>query len=125
MKSFIIFVLALSVFSFSAHAITITKTLSANGSVCFERNTKPTGFVPYFASIGIYGTYGGGTVTVKTSFDNGTTKINSTDLTGYSPITSTSDTVFTVSNLGNGAIICSELSGATNPSITFKYTDNN
>jgi hypothetical protein len=105
---------------------TITATADGDYRVAPVRNMRgDTCHITMYAQ----GTWGGGTLTWKISFDGGTTLIPMLDMTSVA-VTLTSDGSFD-RTLGNGnrggvdPLIYASISGSTTPSLTIGVLDNN
>lgn len=112
----------------------ITSTLSGNGDVEIGRvrRNRDRQVRFYKATISIYGTFGGGTATLKMSSDGGTTKYALKDAPGSSG----SDITYTANGSANIELGFSDdndtefklyvsLAGATDPEITIDVFDCN
>lgn len=106
-----------------------TQTLTTNTDYQIATVKRRDGAEAYMATINAGGTWGGGTITWKVSFDGGSTKFTMKDESG-SDVTSTADDMFNC-NLGNGGgltdapIIYATLSGSAGASIVVTLVDNN
>lgn len=108
-----------------------TATFSADASLTklftLHRRTNAT---EWFANTFVYGTFGGGTITLFVSPDGGTTKIALKDSISGTAISVASAAAMNSVRLGNGAnnndqlIIYSTLAGSTNPALTVAIFDN-
>ena len=103
-------------------------TIDADENVFLTTIGKRTGVDMYEATIAVYGTFGGGTVTLQGSPDGGTTKINLRDISG-SVVSITSDDVFNVrlgyaNKLGDELMLYANMSGSTTPAVTVDVFDN-
>ncbi len=84
----------------------------------------------WFANSYVYGTFGGGTVTLFVSPDNGTTKIALKDAISGTAVSVASTAAMNTLRLGSGnknndkAIIYATLAGATNPNLNVTIQDN-
>lgn len=84
----------------------------------------------WFANSFVYGTFGGGTVTLFVSPDGGTTKIALKDAISGTAISVATTAAMNSIRLGNGGtnsdalIIYATLAGSTNPAMTVAIFDN-
>lgn len=111
--------------------------MSSYPAVTFTSNTttylitvhRKRDLYTWLGTFAISGTFGGGTLKLQLSLDGGTTKLDLEDFSG-TPYSTTTSATFNV-QLGGGSkvsdapIIYGVLSGATNPSITVQFVDNN
>lgn len=106
-----------------------TATITADGDYYICDINKKRDLTEYRYAVNTYGSFGGGTITLKISTDGGTTKVAMMDASG-GPITSTANDNYT-GNWGNGANnsdapkLYASMSGSTNPSVKFDLFDNN
>lgn len=107
-----------------------TKTLSADGDtqICqIDRKRADTN--NWQATVFMYGTFGSGTLLIKFSPDQGTTKLAVKDWNGTA-ISATSSAVFAMQPAGNGSAlgdyitVYASMSGSTNPSVKVDLFDN-
>lgn len=68
-------------------------TIDSTAATQIATARKPRDADFYYATIALQGTFGGGTVTLQMSPDEGTTKINLKDQTGSDYSTTTNDTI--------------------------------
>lgn len=108
-----------------------TLTFSADASLSKVMTVKLPGVVTeWMANSYVYGTFGGGTVTLFASPDGGTTKIPLKDSISGTAISVASAAAMNTMRLGSGAnnndnvIIYATLSGSTNPALTLAIFDN-
>lgn len=106
-----------------------TVPITANGDYFICNLTKSGRLNEYRYAANVYGTFGGGTVTLKISTDAGVTKVALMDASG-SPITSTANDNYT-GQWGNGSTnsdapqLYATMSGAAGASVTYDFFDNN
>lgn len=105
-----------------------TQTITTNGDTLIgslgSASEQPFAIATLFAQ----GTWGGGTITWKISYDGGTTLINIKDNNGVVMTSSANDTFNISTGMTNKASdvikIYATLSGATSPSLTVGFFDN-
>lgn len=88
---------------------------------------RTSGIVGCVSSVWLSGTFGSGTITLKASIDDGTTKIALKDLTGTA-VTVTANDIVPLDTMGWGApseeiILYASMSGATNPDVDIALYD--
>lgn len=101
-------------------------TISADGDTYLCDVVKPRALTDWFATIHAYGTWGSGTLTLKTSADGGTTKI-AIPTADFELTANGSKNIdkLGVSDKLDGAIkVYASLAGATSPSLTVTAHDN-
>lgn len=108
-----------------------TLTFNANAADQKVMTVKiPGTATEWFANSYVYGTFGGGTVTLFASPDGGTTKIALKDAISGTAISVATTAAMNTIRLGSGSKlddnigIYATLSGATNPSLTVAIFDN-
>jgi len=106
-----------------------TQTITADGDYTLATVQRRAESDSYMATINAAGTWGGGTITWKISFDNGATKNIMKDESATN-VTSTADDMFNC-NLGNGGtnidapIIYASMAGSAGASVVVTLVDNN
>lgn len=103
-----------------------TATATADGNVYLCKVIKPRALTEWYATVHVIGTFGGGTVTLATSVDGGTTIVPiPTDQ--FSLTANGADNVdkLGVTNTLDGAIeLYATIAGATTPDLTITVHDN-
>ncbi len=103
--------------------------ITTDGDYFICNLTKSGKLNEYRYAANVYGTFGGGTVTLKISTDGGTTKVAMMDASG-APITSTANDNYT-GQWGNGSTnldapkLYATMSGGTAAAVTYDFFDNN
>ncbi len=106
-----------------------TATITSNASVLIGRINRPRAADFYGATLLLRGTFGGGTVTVQVSPDNGTTLLTLETPSGVG-LAATANRCITLPLIGNGSTNADQLqlyvtvAGATSPNITVDLFDN-
>jgi len=104
-------------------------TITADGDYAIATVHRRNQASSYMATVNAGGTWGGGTITWKASFDGGSTKYTLKDQSG-ADVTSLANDMFNV-NMGNGTtltdapILYASMSGSTSPSLTVTVVENN
>lgn len=106
-------------------------TFAADASLSKVMTVKiPGTATEWFANTYIYGTFGGGTITLFASPDGGTTKIALKDAISGTAISVAATAAMNTLRLGSGStnddniIIYATLAGSTNPAMTVAIFDN-
>lgn len=106
-----------------------TTTLVANGTADLGYVHKRVDDYLWAGLVFAYGTWGGGTLAFKWSPDGGTTKINlpntQNTAVSFSADNSARSDMLTGKNQSDKIKIYAVLTGATSPSLTIGYYDNN
>lgn len=100
-----------------------TQNMTADGSILIGRSKNLRNGKEYVATVHVTGTFGGGALTIQTSVDGGTTKVDTS-------FTATANKADSLTNLGadnkldGGVDIYATLSGATSPDLDIDFQDN-
>lgn len=105
-----------------------TTALTTNTSVQIGEAIRTVGSDIYEATIFVTGTFGGGTVVIQASPDNGTTKVTLKDTTG-TVVSVTANDVYNVrlgnaNKNGDSIKLYATMSGSTSPTVSVAVFDN-
>jgi len=102
-------------------------TFTTNTTTKIMSIHKKRDLLNWQGTIWVYGTFGGGTLALYASPDNGTTKIAMPDLSGVA-VTATANSIFQsvmcANNTNSPITLYATLTGATNPNLTVRIDDN-